>query len=661
MAEETTFERRIRERQEEKARQASAPLEIDSAVPATELVEPDLVPDGTPELSEEDREMDTVMETVRNSGIVNLYNRWNSKSFNCVPRTGQRESIKVKCPLPNHYDEHPSAWLNADKNVWYCGTCDEGGDFYDLAAIKWSYYDYKTSGNSYHELRRAIAADFGYTFQRKVYGSGYHIIEPDSTEPEAEVAQAESLDPTVQTEPAEDASAVPVSAPVEKKLAVVTALATDDSDDDDDKSFYANSREVDAGAFIKEDTFLAEWVKQTYLDPAPNDYSFWHGLVALGLAAGRDVFFADPSKPVWGNLFLCLLGPSGVGKSRSQRHLFELLKGTNTIWKDTDDPPRGVKLMGTPVSGEVVVRKFQYVWAPDPTNPKDIYPLTVKGLLEFNEYSQLNALVSRQGSQLGQTLMKVYDAESYISSDAITSGEKFAHEPFGSLVTTTQPRSLRRLISQSSLDSGFANRFIFVTGIPKEYDEFDVPYVDLRPTFSKYSAIVQWCQAGSPTSVWFDDDARAYANGFWKHSIKPLVQSGDNDLTKRLGLVMKKIILLNAINEMETVVTHKMLDRSLSLFEYIVRAYGVSADRIGETKLGEIERLIIQAVEAHQSKNKSGMTPSEFRRKFHRRKFETADVVRVFENLVKLGELDRVETKTAGKVGAPTIRYKVAT
>lgn len=629
------FKEALAKREAEKAAReaAEAAAEQESGAVLEDSPDTDLVPDSKKELSEEDREMDQVIDTIKKSGIVNLYNRWNTKGYNCVPRPGQRESIKIRCPWPDHSDEHASAWINSDKDVFHCGTCDKGGDYLDIAAVKFSYPDYKSEGADFHNLRRAMAEDFGYQFQRKAYGTGYNVIEP---EPDEEPAPA--------TEP---------------QLAVVTTISEPDDDEDDDKSFYANSREVDAGAFIKEDTFLAEWVKQTYQDAAPNDYSFWHGLLALGLAAGRDVYFKDRQAPVWGNLFLCLLGPSGVGKSRSKRHLVDLLKGTNHIWKDSDDPPRGVKLLGAPRSAEVVVKLFDYEWAPDPTNPKAVYPLTVKGLVEFNEYASLNNIVQRQGNDIGSTLMQLYDAEPYLKAPSLTAGVKPAHEPFGSLLTTTQPRSLRRLITQASLDSGFANRFVFVTGIPKRYQEFDLPEVDISPCFSRYSAIVQWCQTGGPTAVWFDDEARARANDFWLNNLLPLTERGD-PLLARLSLTMKKMILLNAINEMETVVTEKMLDRTLSIFDYIVRAYSLSGDRVGETKLGEIERLVIQAVQLHQQKNKTGMTPAEFRKKYHRRKFETADVVRVFENLVKLGELDRFETKNAGKVGAPTVRYKVA-
>jgi hypothetical protein len=48
-----------------------------------------------------------------------------------LPRRNQGQS----CPIPGHADANPSAWVNTEKNVWYCGRCSQGGDVYDLAAF----------------------------------------------------------------------------------------------------------------------------------------------------------------------------------------------------------------------------------------------------------------------------------------------------------------------------------------------------------------------------------------------------------------------------------------------------------------------------------------------------------------------------------------------
>ena len=51
-----------------------------------------------------------------------------------VKAGNRREGIHVRCPFPAHIDNNPSAWINLDKDTWYCGKCDVGGDQIDFYA-----------------------------------------------------------------------------------------------------------------------------------------------------------------------------------------------------------------------------------------------------------------------------------------------------------------------------------------------------------------------------------------------------------------------------------------------------------------------------------------------------------------------------------------------
>jgi len=60
---------------------------------------------------------------------------------------GSRPRIKMRCPLPSHEDEHPSATIYCDEGRWWCFVCNQGGDVIDLVqaaqglswreAVKW--------------------------------------------------------------------------------------------------------------------------------------------------------------------------------------------------------------------------------------------------------------------------------------------------------------------------------------------------------------------------------------------------------------------------------------------------------------------------------------------------------------------------------------------
>jgi hypothetical protein len=44
-----------------------------------------------------------------------------------------------RCPLPDHEDRSPSFTVNAEKNVWFCHGCLQGGDVVELARLAWGY------------------------------------------------------------------------------------------------------------------------------------------------------------------------------------------------------------------------------------------------------------------------------------------------------------------------------------------------------------------------------------------------------------------------------------------------------------------------------------------------------------------------------------------
>ena len=103
-------------------------------------------------------------DAISSLGIIEGYRKYCGKSE--VEANGQTESIMVSCPIPGHADRVPSAWLNTDRDVFFCGGCQEGGDVYDLAAYHHGLTGYRadTSGRLFHELRKAIGTDLGFSF-----------------------------------------------------------------------------------------------------------------------------------------------------------------------------------------------------------------------------------------------------------------------------------------------------------------------------------------------------------------------------------------------------------------------------------------------------------------------------------------------------------------
>lgn len=611
----------------------------DSSDPLAEFV-----PTDEQTRSDEDAEMDRVMGAI---DVLTAYKKWCGKS-NPNPRPGQRESIKVSCPWPEHTDEHASASLNVDKDVFMChGTCEKGGDKYDLAAIRFG-FDLSTykQGENFHRLRRAMAESMGYTFVRSPGKKEYTVEAP------AEINKEPDLEP----EPvAEDI------APVSTPLAVVTPISSDDEETEDD-FFYKQAILVDYAKFIKPDTFLDTWMRTLKIDDAPDDFHFWHGMIALGFAGGRDVRLVDKKGTVYGNLNICLVAPSGSGKSRSKRHLDELFRASGMNFNPQNEPPTGVKSISGANSGEMLIKYFEHFYSPDPTNPKMLELAPIKGLIEFSEFSTIAAIASRRGSTLEQAIMKIFDCEHEVASASLTTGEKKARDPFGSIITTVQPRALKRLVNQAALDNGFANRFLFASGLPKTVVEFGGDIPDITPAVAPFEFIKGWCMSMSHAGgipIFLTDESKAYANEFFNKNIHPVQGRDETGLLTRIVLTMKKMILLNAINEKCEGVTPEMLERTFSILPYLLRAAGASGTYIGESKDQEIVRNILEAVARHNKQNPNkGISTNEIRVMYKRKKYEISDVNKALENLAKIGELEKVESQRG--VGRPTVRYRIA-
>jgi hypothetical protein len=179
---------------------------------------------------------------------------------------------------------------------------------------------------------------------------------------------------------------------------------------------------------VPSETFLHAYLEATSIDDSPEEYHFWNGLVALGMAVGRMRTLED-SPEVTGNLYVCLTGGSGTGKSKSKRHLINVLHEALPYKKD-DQPPYGARYIKGAQSGEVIIKCYQHEMLDPITNkPAGFWPF-IKGFLDFDELAELVGKSSRQGSTLKTTLMELYDGPRYLASTSMSHGTVMAEMPF---------------------------------------------------------------------------------------------------------------------------------------------------------------------------------------------------------------------------------------
>lgn len=647
MAENTTsaaFQRKLAERRALLATQA----EENRAHSASDYDE--FIPYEIYDKDTSDLELDRAINSI---DILDAYVKWCGKMSPRVGK-GQRENIMVSCPKPDHADKNPSAWINLDKQTWFCGTCQEGGDAYDIAAYGTGYPvpGYK-DGATFHQLRRRMAEDFGYTFHEVPGGVTY--ISPPADPTPAPPTPPPAL-PTAQPAAPEPTS------PTAPTLSVVAPEPEAEADDTVTEMFPADEYGkytypgLDWRKVVPEGSFLDVYMNQTRIDDVAEEYHFWNAMIAIGFALGRRVKLYDLT-PVYGNLFVCTLGHSGSGKSKAKRYL-DLLLDMALPHKWEDHESRGVRKVNSPGSAESLIHQFQKP-VTDPANPKKImYYASVSGMIDFNELSSLMGRAARTGNVLRPTLMQFYDMEGVIQTTSMSTGSKEAHEPFASALTTSQPASLKNLLSKQDDDSGFLNRWLFVAGPDKQKVAIGGAHVDMTPAVLPLQRILGWSGTFKDDEFmeWGPAANEKFTEFFHSRLYPDKIKEGSMLLT-RLDLLMKKIILLLSANKLERVVSGQTVSEAISMYEYILACYDIPSIELSKTPMGEVEELtLFHARRALEDENK-GITIRELIRSTARKGYTREQLVRALETLVKLGQLE-VEKPQAGSRGRPTVRYR---
>lgn len=617
----------------QKRREAAAAKEAEANVGSVPVDSPDsdLVPDGKAELSEEDRETDREFSRI---DIVDAYVKLTGNARPDI-RPGQRESIKIFCPL--HDDKKSkSAAINLDKQTFACyHETGRGGDVVTLGALKFGYPE-KPTGSDYHEVRRKILEEFGYKFYQT---PGSSELTPVAPEPEPESAPATAQAPVV-------------------SISTAPSAQLKDPDDID----YSLIREIKWKEVIPAGTFLYDYMLTCSNDSAPEMFHFWNGMLALGLSCGRSVALKD-RKPVYSNLFVCLMGRSGMGKSNSKSHLYEILREA-LPYDSSDMLSLGVKAMRGVASGEELIAQFENPEY-DPTNPKRIVQYReVRGLIHYGELTGLIGRANRAGqSQLKDTVMEILDAEPVLGTSSRTGHKIEAHEPFGSIWTSSQPKIIKGLLHEADQSSGFVNRMKLIYGTPKEHDILDNTIIDLtHPTqllkeVHNWSAVIKMTHDGLVR--WTPAFGQALADA-WLGGYKAIKEQSNktDDMLGRLDLDFKRLCLLYAINEKRHEVDADIVERVTPVLDYLIDCSNLAAESIGETVENELFNRILAMIDVYNSAKKCP-TASELHQRIKKnKKFSLKMVHDTLWQMENLGILVGIISSDTAKRGPKVKRYE---
>lgn len=632
-------------------REWEAKQEEDQQIFASQWSE--FIPDMGPEISLEtiSPQQKALDEFIQLINITDAYNRWAGKGF--VDSKGKKDSIKVRCPNPAHTDNHPSAWLNTEKNVFHCGACSMGGDLWYIAAWRFGYPvpGFKNDPASFRALREKIGEDFGIFVEKGIAGD-YHVVQ--TTQP-VETPPANPVHAAVTSGVQGDGGSVSSVEPTGNVAYLPSGSEYSERTRDEELAASRKFASIDWRNLVPPDTFLREYLEATSTDDSPEEFHFWNGLIGLGMAVGGMRTLED-APTVSANLFVCLVGSTGTGKSKSKRHLALLLDQALPYQYD-DQPPFGAQYLNGIQSGEVLIKQFQHPMIDPMTNKVIGFWPGVRIVADFEELAGLVGKSSRQGSTLKSVLMDMYDAPLRLSSTSMSHGNIVADRPFGSAVTTTQYDSIRNLITRSDDASGFANRWTFATGVPKKQFSVNRVRIDLTKAAGYLSGINLRARA-EETVTWDPDGEKAWDHFFHGRLFQARTVS-DMSIVQRLDLMLKKMFLLFAVNENCTSVSEDIVNRVITLFPHLMETYGVVEAKISATEEGDDTERMLRHVKRLTS-NKRGPTATELYRVMKSKNNSVTKIRKLLENLVVLGMITEFKVPPGPNGGRPTSCYIVS-
>lgn len=570
---------------------------ISEAAQKVQTFEEDLVPAIETTRSQESLEIDAVLGGI---DIVDAYNRWCGKMH--VDPKGKTESIMVSCPNPAHPDKHPSAWMSTEKGDGGVGTCAQCGGFdkYDIAAWKFGFDvpGYK-SKEDFPALRRQMAEDLGY--QVVVAGKDEWLVKSQPNDQQAATLAAvpDPSGPSSDVEPAEP------NLP---------------------SSF--DWRELS----INQNTFLNEWLNVTSTLYEPEEFYLFEGFMALAAACGNHATLMD-DRPVRPNLLVCLTGTTGAGKSNAIDALLQVVR-TAMPWDYATSG--GVRMVGSAGSGEALIDQF--VNRVTDVSTGTTMEMPVNGLIEEDEFAALAKRMARNGSTIREVLMKLFDRKSDFTLVSRGAGEVTARNHFLQLVTSTQPESLRSLMSNNDATSGFLNRWIYVFGTEKHRPSIIKRNLDLSNSVDLLRRVRTWAHSGKVVDFHDPDVFLAWEEWF-QDDVMPHRRKEGAFMFARIDLLAKKLALLFAINDRSTTITMDHVENVKRMWPYILRCYSMVDQRVGQDDL----TAIMDELEKYMgSRPNDTFTLRQLMKQSGARKFGRDQVSKAVDILTRMGVMQEV-------------------
>lgn len=430
-----------------------------------------------------------------------------------------------------------------------------------------------------------------------------------------------------------------------------------------DESEYQFAR-LDFRLLVPENTFIGTYCNCLLPSDSPDEWNFWNAMAALSVAVGRRLSMQD-RKLVYANLFISLLGETTAGKSIAKGYITRLLKEA-LPWIPNDPGNTAPRIISGTASGEKLITKFSDEIR-DPAKPSVVLETKpVSGLIEYDEFATVMAKASSPGSIFVTILQGLFDGYNDVESSSFHTGDKVAKDHFASMLTSTQPSMMQRLIGREHVDNGFMNRMIFAPAtakVPSDDDILGGSMMDVSAAGPFLLDVHRWAVENAGNVISWEPGSEALKLGrqFIRDQVIPDKENG-NKLVQRADLIMKKLMMLFTLNLRMPTVPLAAVEAAIKVYPYLMDSYSILDNALTATESSELHDKIIRQIGRLTALHGKPPSKSELHDALGRRKVEGDTLIRALKTLCELGNLREIKWPLPGmpQVGRKSVRYGLA-
>lgn len=443
-----------------------------------------------------------------------------------------------------------------------------------------------------------------------------------------------------------------------KAMLADQGVEAEPTDPDEDDFEFAT---LNFKLLVPEDTFLGSYCSILLDSDTPDEWNFWNAMAGLGVAVGKRIGMVDRIR-VFSNLYICLLGSTSSGKSIAKNYIIRLLRDT-LPWVAGDPGNTAPRIIRGASSGEILVSRFRDEIR-DPAKPSQILDVKrVTGLIEYDEFQTVMAKASSLGSNFVPILQGLFDGYDDVESHSFTTGDKTAPDPFASMLTSTQPKNIQRLVGDEHVDNGFLNRILFVTGKPKPPIVLGGNFMDVSPSGPYLRSIHNWAVENEGHDIgWTDQSQRATIEFLSDQVIPDMDSQKDNYLIQRVNLIVKKLIMLFTLNLKNDRVPMEAVNSAIAVYPYLMESYSILDKAISFTASADMRLKVMKQVARLTVRENKPPTKRQIHDAIGRNKIDGEQLLRTLKTLCELGDLKEIQWPLPGmgQVGRKTVRYGLA-